>query len=87
MSERGPTLHQGIATTGAKRLGRLEGCVAPQIVRTIVAGGLLRSVEPILQATALAKQRQQAAALAPIKYAYSPVKLQLACSCQSVPCK
>ena len=38
-----------------------------QIVRTVVAGGLLRSVEPILQATAMAKQRQQAAALAPIK--------------------
>jgi hypothetical protein len=70
-------------------LGRLEGCVALQIVRTIVAGGLLRSVEPILQATALAKQRQQAAALAPIKYAYLnlPMDLQLACSCQSANCK
>ena len=70
-------------------MGRLEGCVALQIVRTIVAGGLLRSVEPILQATALAKQRQQAAALAPIKCAHlpSPVNLQLACSCHSVHCK
>ena len=42
----------------------------------------------ILQATALAKQRQQAAALAPIKYAYLalPMNLYLACSCQSVNC-
>ena len=38
-----------------------------QIVRTVIAGGLLRSVEPILQAPSMAKQRQQAAALAPIK--------------------
>ncbi|CAK0784791.1 hypothetical protein CVIRNUC_007995 [Coccomyxa viridis] len=38
-----------------------------KIVRTVIAGGLLRSVEPILQAPSMAKQRQQAAALAPIK--------------------
>lgn len=80
-------MHRGNATARARRLVRLEGCVAPQIVRTIVAGGLLRSVEHILQATALAKQRQQATALAPIKCASSPVNLRFACSCQSVPCK
>ena len=39
-----------------------------QIVRVVIAGGILRSVEPILQATSMAKQRQQAAALAPIKW-------------------
>ena len=44
------------------------GVPGGQIVRTVIAGGLLRSLEPLLQATSQAKQRQQATALAPIRY-------------------
>lgn len=55
--------------------------MAVQIVRIVIAGGLLRSVEPILQATAQAKQRQQAAALAPIKCAATSLHLYFDCCC------
>jgi len=38
-----------------------------QIVRVVVAGGLLKSTEGLLQATTHKQPRQQAAALAPIR--------------------
>ena len=40
-----------------------------QIVRVVVAGGLLKSTEGLLQATIHKQPRQQAAALAPIRQA------------------
>ena len=51
-----------------------------QIVRVVIAGGLLRSTEGLLQATTHRQPRQQAAALAPIRYA-----LSLPHCCQLVP--
>lgn len=44
---------------------------ATQIVRVVVAGGLLKGTEGLLQATTHNQPRQQAAALAPIRSAYS----------------
>lgn len=41
--------------------------VCLQVVRTVIAGGLLQSMEALVQAAPQAKQRQQTAALVPIK--------------------
>jgi hypothetical protein len=43
-----------------------------QVVRCVLAGGTLRSMEPLLAATQQAKQRAQASALAPIRSALLP---------------
>lgn len=40
-----------------------------QIVRVVIAGGLLKSTEGLLQATTHKQPRQQAAALGPIRSA------------------
>lgn len=48
--------------------GTPERTVNVQIVRVVIAGGLLRSTEGLLQATTHKQPRQQAAALAPIRF-------------------
>ena len=51
-----------------------------QVVRTVVAGGLMHGSEHLAAATTHSKPRQQNAALAPIRYASTCSSLLVLCS-------
>lgn len=46
-----------------------------QVVRVVIAGGIVSNLDALSQATTLTKARQQALALAPIKYVLSQMCL------------